>query len=67
MWEFYLATSEISFRHLNSVVFQIQLAKRRDAVPQTRGYLFAAEQALVEEERQRAGLRLVERAVSGRN
>ena len=48
MWEYYLATSEISFRYLNSVVFQIQLAKHRDAVPQTRDYLFAAEQALAE-------------------
>jgi cyclopropane-fatty-acyl-phospholipid synthase len=48
MWEFYLASSEISFRHLDCVVFQIQLAKRRDAVPPTRGYLFSAEQALVE-------------------
>ncbi len=41
MWEFYLAASEMSFRHLNSVVFQIQLAKRQEAVPQTRDYLFS--------------------------
>jgi cyclopropane-fatty-acyl-phospholipid synthase len=39
MWEFYLAVSEASFRHLDSVVFQIQLAKRRDAVPMVRDYL----------------------------
>ena len=40
MWEFYLAVSEASFRHLDSVVFQIQLAKRRDAVPLVRDYLY---------------------------
>jgi len=39
MWEYYLAASEVAFRHLNSVVFQIQLAKRQDAVPLTRDYL----------------------------
>lgn len=48
MWEFYLATSEVSFRHLDSVVFQVQLAKRRDAVPQTRDYQFAAERHLID-------------------
>ena len=42
MWEYYLAASEMSFRHLNNVVFQIQLAKRQDAVPLTRDYLLAA-------------------------
>ena len=40
MWEFYLAISEASFRHLDSVVFQLQMAKRRDAVPLVRDYLF---------------------------
>jgi len=39
MWEYYLAASEMSFRHLNSVVFQIQLAKNLEAVPMTRDYL----------------------------
>lgn len=40
MWEFYLAVSEASFRHLDSTVFQIQLAKRRGAVPLVRDYLY---------------------------
>ncbi|MBM3950076.1 MAG: class I SAM-dependent methyltransferase [Rhodospirillales bacterium] len=40
MWEFYLAISEVSFRHLDSVVFQVQMAKRRDAVPLVRDYLY---------------------------
>ena len=41
MWDFYLAASELSFRYGTHVVFQIQLAKRQDAVPLTRGYLIA--------------------------
>jgi len=40
MWDFYLSTAEISFRHLGHVVFQIQLAKKVGAVPLTRDYLF---------------------------
>ena len=39
MWEFYLAGSEVSFRHLGMVVFQIQLAHRQDAVPLVRDYV----------------------------
>ena len=40
MWRFYLAGSEMTFRHHRQVVFQFQLAKRKDAVPITRDYLF---------------------------
>lgn len=39
MWEFYLASSEVAFRQLGHMVFQIQLAKRQTAVPLTRDYL----------------------------
>src|SRR5258706_1918857 len=39
MWEFYLAGCEVAFRYHNLAVFQIQLAKRVDAVPLTRAYL----------------------------
>ena len=39
MWEYYLASSEVSFRRLGHMVFQIQLARRRDAVPLTRDYI----------------------------
>jgi cyclopropane-fatty-acyl-phospholipid synthase len=39
MWEYYLAVSEVAFRYLATTVFQIQLARRQDAVPLTRGYL----------------------------
>jgi cyclopropane-fatty-acyl-phospholipid synthase len=43
MWEFYLAASEISFRYMKNTVFQIQIAKRQEAVPLTRDYLDRAE------------------------
>jgi cyclopropane-fatty-acyl-phospholipid synthase len=39
MWEFYLVTSELSFLHQGLMVFQIQLAKRPDALPITRDYI----------------------------
>ena len=39
MWELYLAASEMSFRHQNMMVFQLQLAKRIDAVPLQRDYI----------------------------
>lgn len=41
MWEFYLAACEAGFRHNGLVVFQIQLARRNDAVPLTRDYIAA--------------------------
>ncbi len=39
MWEFYLAGSEVAFRREGHMVFQMQLAKRVDAVPRTRDYI----------------------------
>jgi cyclopropane-fatty-acyl-phospholipid synthase len=39
MWEFYLAICEVGFRRRGCMVFQIQLAKRVDAVPITRDYM----------------------------
>jgi cyclopropane-fatty-acyl-phospholipid synthase len=48
MWEFYLAASEIAFRYMRCVVFQIQLAKRQDAVPLTRDYMYEGERTLAE-------------------
>jgi cyclopropane-fatty-acyl-phospholipid synthase len=39
MWEFYLAACEAAFRFGGQVVFQIQLARRPDAVPLTRDYI----------------------------
>ncbi len=53
MWEFYLAAAEISFRYLRCAVFQIQLARRQEAVPLTRDYVTEAERTLAEEEERR--------------
>src|SRR5271167_2767751 len=46
MWEFYLAGSETSFRVDGHMVFQIQIARRQDAVPLTRDYLAELEAEL---------------------
>jgi cyclopropane-fatty-acyl-phospholipid synthase len=48
MWEFYLAGAEMAFRHDGQVVFQIQLARRNDALPIVRDYM-------VDDERNMAG------------
>jgi cyclopropane-fatty-acyl-phospholipid synthase len=59
MWEFYLAASEMSFRHRGLMVFQIQLAHRQDAVPLTREYLTREEERLrLAEQNLRAPFRL---------
>lgn len=39
MWEFYLAGARMAFKNDDHVVFQIQLARRRDTLPLTRTYL----------------------------
>ena len=46
MWEFYLTSSEMTFRYDHLVVFQLQLAKRVDALPMTRDYMVDSEQAM---------------------
>lgn len=53
MWEFYLAASEASFRHMGMMVFQMQLTKRVDALPITRTYMAEAEAELAEREKTR--------------
>ncbi|ALA18708.1 MULTISPECIES: cyclopropane-fatty-acyl-phospholipid synthase family protein [unclassified Chelatococcus] len=58
MWDFYLAGSEMSFRHDGMMVFQIQLAKKIDTVPLTRTYIAEREAALRRREGQRSPLRL---------
>ncbi|MGE0252529.1 MAG: class I SAM-dependent methyltransferase [Dongiaceae bacterium] len=42
MWDFYLAGCIAAFEHDSSVVFQIQIAKSRHAVPLTRDYIDTA-------------------------
>jgi len=39
MWEWYLKGCEMAFRYWNQAVFQMQIAKRQDAVPLTRDYV----------------------------
>jgi cyclopropane-fatty-acyl-phospholipid synthase len=41
MWRYYLVASEMTFRHNWQCVFQVQLARRQEAVPVTRDYLHA--------------------------
>jgi cyclopropane-fatty-acyl-phospholipid synthase len=42
MWEFYLASCEMTFRYGDLMVIQAQLTKRIDALPFTRDYMMAA-------------------------
>lgn len=39
MWEFYLAACEAAFRFQHTAVFQVQCARRQEAVPLTRDYI----------------------------
>jgi cyclopropane-fatty-acyl-phospholipid synthase len=45
MWEMYLIGSELAFRRMGHMVFQIQLAKDIEAVPLTRDYIGTFEKA----------------------
>ena len=58
LWEFYLAGSECAFRFEGTVVFQLQLAKRIDAVPLTRDYIGAREADLRVADTPATGLRM---------
>jgi cyclopropane-fatty-acyl-phospholipid synthase len=46
MWECYLCMSEAAFRWQDVVIFQLQLTKRNDVLPLTRGYIEERESAL---------------------
>ncbi len=48
MWRYYLAASELAFRNDGHVIYQIQLAKRQDAVPLTRDYLNSGDRSACE-------------------
>jgi cyclopropane-fatty-acyl-phospholipid synthase len=58
MWEIYLISSELFFRRQRGMVFQIQIAKDRHAVPLTRDYMVDTERAWRCAD-QHAGLRTV--------
>ncbi|MDP4032169.1 MAG: cyclopropane-fatty-acyl-phospholipid synthase family protein [Pseudorhodobacter sp.] len=42
MWRYYLVASEMTFRHYQQCVFQLQISHRQDVVPLTRDYLYPA-------------------------
>ncbi len=46
MWDFYLASSEMTFRYDGQSVFQLQLTKRVDTLPITRDYMYEAERTM---------------------
>ncbi|MDB5554466.1 MAG: cyclopropane-fatty-acyl-phospholipid synthase [Rhizobium sp.] len=60
MWEFYLAASEVAFRHDRLFIFQMQLARHQDMVPFDRNYIARREAELREFEAGRRGLERVE-------
>jgi cyclopropane-fatty-acyl-phospholipid synthase len=47
MWLFYLAGGIAAFRHDGHLVFQLQLARRRDTLPATRDYMGREEERLL--------------------
>jgi len=46
MWEYYLVASELFFRRLDGMVFQMQLSRDRAALPMTRDWMFETERRL---------------------
>jgi cyclopropane-fatty-acyl-phospholipid synthase len=60
MWEFYLAASEVAFRHDRLFILQLQLARHQDRVPFDRGYIADAESRLRAVEQTRAPIERVE-------
>jgi cyclopropane-fatty-acyl-phospholipid synthase len=59
MWEFYLAVSEVAFRHDRLFIMQIQIARHQDAVPYDRNYIAQREAALQQFETTRRPLEKV--------
>ena len=55
MWEFYLVISELAFRRIGMMVFQIQATPDQSAVPLTRDYIAEAEARLKRAERRDYG------------
>jgi cyclopropane-fatty-acyl-phospholipid synthase len=53
MWEFYLISAEMMFRTGSQLVFHMQLAKKRDAVPIVRDYITNTQRAFQKLETER--------------
>jgi cyclopropane-fatty-acyl-phospholipid synthase len=56
MWEFYLVSAEMMFRTGSQLVFQMQLARKRDAAPIVRDYITEAQRQYMEIETDRSAL-----------
>ena len=54
MWEFYLVSAEMMFRTGSQLVFQMQLARKRDAVPIVRDYVTDLQRRYTEMESEEA-------------
>jgi len=54
MWEFYLISAEMMFRTGSQEVFQMQLARKRDAAPIVRDYITDTQRAYEQFERDRS-------------
>jgi cyclopropane-fatty-acyl-phospholipid synthase len=50
MWEFYLLSAEMMFLTGSQLVFQMQLARKRDAVPTVRDYITDTQRRYREQE-----------------
>ena len=48
MWEFYLGAAELGFLHGSNMVFQLLMARERDAVPIDRNFICAAEKKVAD-------------------
>jgi cyclopropane-fatty-acyl-phospholipid synthase len=55
MWEFYLISAEMIFRTGSQEVFQMQLAKKRDAAPIVRDYISDMQRTYEQLERDQGG------------
>ncbi|MBX9457134.1 MAG: cyclopropane-fatty-acyl-phospholipid synthase family protein [Rhizobium sp.] len=60
MWEFYLAASEVAFRHDRMFILQLQIARHQDRVPFDRNYIAEAEDRLKAFEAGRRAMETVE-------
>jgi cyclopropane-fatty-acyl-phospholipid synthase len=60
MWEFYLAASEVAFRHDRMFILQLQIARHQDRVPFDRRYVAEAEAKLQVFEAERRPMEKVE-------
>ncbi len=54
MWEFYLAGCQVSFEDMGQMVFHLQIAKDKEAVPLTRDYITEAWQRETRQDHSRA-------------